>query len=63
MSPVIAVKPGDRGSKWLTVDMRDEEGIGAPVVIPLFGPDHRGGMDCWCCPEWFDGVIVHNASH
>ncbi len=62
-TPVLAIAPRDRRSGWMTTDMRDEEGVDAVVVIPLFGPDHRAGMDCWCSPVREDGVITHNAVH
>lgn len=58
MSPILEVKPADRCDQWMWLDM-DEE-VGAVVVIPLFGPDHHAGLDCWCLPDDFEGVIVHN---
>lgn len=63
MTALIEVKPSDRCDEWMTLDMRDEEDVGCPIVIPLFGPDHYAGMDCWCCPIMEDGVIVHEACH
>jgi hypothetical protein len=63
MTPLLRIRKRDRQPGWLTLDFRDDEAIGAPVVIPTFGPDHRGGMDCWCCPENEEGVIVHNAQN
>lgn len=60
MTPILAVKPQDRCDSWMTIDMREEVGM---VVIPLFGPDHNAGLDCWCLPDEVDGVIVHNRCH
>jgi hypothetical protein len=45
------------------MDFRDDEGVDAVIVIPLFGPDHHAGMDCWCLPHDEEGVIVHNECH
>lgn len=63
MSAVLYVRKRDRGNHWMTLDMSEDEGIGAVVVFPLFGPEHRAGADCFCCPECWPGLIIHNAVH
>lgn len=63
MSPLLKIRKRDRQAGWLTIDMRDDEEIGAIAVIPAFGPNHHSGLDCWCCPAIQEGVIVHNAQN
>lgn len=63
-TPVIYVKKRDRCSDWLTVDMLEDAEVEAVVVIPMFGPNHNAGFDCWCKPNAaLDGAIVHNVMH
>lgn len=64
MSSWICIRKKDRCDGWLTIDCREDEGIETMVVVPLFGPNHRAGTDCWCQPEMNDdGVIVHRECH
>ena len=64
MSPIIEIPPKDRKNAYAEIDLRGEEDVGAKVSIPLFGPDHCAGMDCWCIPYKDDeGVIVHGVCH
>ncbi len=64
MTPILRVRKRDRIAAWLTLDMRDDEDVGTVVVIPLFGPNHHSGMDCWCQPVMtIDEVIVHQVQH
>ena len=32
-------------------------------VCPLYGPKHEPHPDCWCEPNFDDGVLVHNEVH
>ena len=32
-------------------------------VIPLFGKEHLPHPDCWCHPEYGQGIIIHNIQH
>ena len=63
MSPVLVVSPEDRCDEWMTLDLQEEEDVGAVVVFPLYGPNHHAGLDCWCMPEFIDGTIVHSIRH
>lgn len=63
MTPMIRIRKRDRSDGWLTMDLQEVEEIGLVIVIPLFGPDHNCGMDCWCGPADADGVVVHNVAH
>lgn len=64
MTPLLSVASTDKCAQWMTVDMRDDEDVGAIVVFPLFGMNHYAGMDCWCGPRMDGcGVIVHETSH
>lgn len=65
MTPVIRIAKRDRGPHYMAINMRDEEeDLSYSIVVPCFGPNHRAGLDCWCCPEMDeDGVIVHEVAH
>jgi hypothetical protein len=62
-SPVIHIRPRDRQDAWLRVDLREDDDVEAMIVIPAFGRDHHALLDCWCCPELSDGMVVHNAEN
>lgn len=59
MTPIIEVDPSERCSAMSVVDCREDEDVLAIVIIPLYGPDHNAGLDCWCSPLEVDGCIVH----
>lgn len=61
MSDFVVVSERDKREQWFMMDFTDDEEIAAVVVIPLFGPDHRAGSDCYCCPTVGGGIIVHNS--
>ena len=64
MSPVLHIRKRDKQAGWLSIDLQDDDEVGAVVVIPTFGPDHNTGMDCWCHPTSdTEGMIVHNEQH
>lgn len=63
MSLPIHIKERNKCNDWLTLDMWEVEDTRAVVVVPMFGPDHLSGIDCWCYPCLEGGVIVHNVAH
>jgi len=60
MTPLLVIEPKDRHYEWLTFDFTEEPDIGAIVIFPAYGPDHRAGADCWCRPEVVGNHIFHN---
>lgn len=63
MTPLLLVSTADKCDEWMTMDLRAEADVSAIVMFPLYGNNHRAGLDCWCEPKYDDGVIFHHVTH
>lgn len=42
-------------------EVHEVEDVRHVVFVADSQPTHEASEDCWCEPEWVDGILVHRA--